>query len=219
MSEPTRFRSKIAIMMAADWQDFSGALQAAWPEARYVVSPDPGSHWHTPRLLIAPTLARAYRPAVIWHNPVTMVLDPGWKPVFYRTEGTIGWSYWPARHPQILFRGFYGVHRYPYPNCPPCLLFTFIDAYCNPGFKEHFNFASRFFRLLGKFASNKNLQEVHYPSYRPVEYPTDKPLEGLGPWRMVGHHARRWALEDEEHFLEYDPHKKSGLRPTQGSIP
>lgn len=34
MSEPTRFRCKIAIMTATDWLNFGPALEKTWPEAR-----------------------------------------------------------------------------------------------------------------------------------------------------------------------------------------
>lgn len=214
MSEPTRFRSKTAIMAPTDWRLFSEALQSAFPEARYYVEPRGGCEWKTPRLLVTNTFIRAHRPASIWDNPITMVLDPDWAPDCYVSKGGRGWSYRMPRHPSVRFQGFLGFHRYPYPGCPPCLTMTMIAASCHPEVKEHFNFASRFYRLLAKFASNRNLEEVHYPSYQPVQYLNNKPLERLGPWRMVGHDARRWALEDKGHFLEFSVQKKTGLRPT-----
>ncbi len=99
MSEPTRFRCKIAIMTATDWLNFGAALEKTWPEARYVLDPGQTRTWLTPRLLVSHSFARIYRPAEIRDNPISMILDPAWRPEFYRRDDGRGW--WQVSHNDV----------------------------------------------------------------------------------------------------------------------
>lgn len=216
MPEPTAHRQKAVLLTAEDMRHFSDALAEAYPEARYMM----GTPYLRqkgkvpPHVLMGPCMHRIWEYCCRWRRSFKMVLDPAWTPIWYRDDFSQKWIYWPARHPQVLFQQIYGhVHHQGH---PPEIQFGMIAVSFNPGFNEQRKFASRFFRLLGKFASNKDLEEVHWPSRKPVEYPTDKPLDRLGPWRMVGHDARRWALEDPAvRVLAYDDWKKTALVPVR----
>ena len=215
MPEPTSHRSKAVLLTAEDMRVLSEALAVAWPEARYYMGPKFMRLLRKtqPHALLGAPLHRIWRASCRWRQPVHMVLDPTWTPIWYWDNFSQKWQVWPMRHPSVTFQSIYGhVHHQGH---PPEIAQGSVSVACNPGFKEHSNFASRFFRLLGKFASNKDLEEVHWPSGKPVEYATDKPLDRLGPWRMVGHDARRWALDDPTRVLEYNSWRKTALRPVR----
>lgn len=213
MSEPTRFRSRIVIMTAADWSRFSEALKIAFPDAIYVMHPIKAQterpRSRPPRLLMSRDFFRIQQAAARWNTSISMIFDPRWQPRWYCVEDQHAahyWSYWPPHHPSVDFRFVTGFRQIA--GRPADIHDTWIDFRCNPAFPEHFLLAGRFYRLLGKFCSNRNLAVVDYPGGRVIETYVDK-----GAWRWVGHDARRWALSHPSHFLEVHMQNPQGLRP------
>lgn len=203
MSEPTSFRGRAVCLSPEDWRLFSEALREKWPEARYYAGttyqqdrrPDPPDIGLSSSLFDHCLPARHTYPSPEyqeWRGEAKMVFDPDWQPHWHRSRDGESWSLWPPRHPQVLFQFGCGL-RYDKPQGYACVDDGNISFYCNPVEKEHFRLAARFFRVLAKFATNRNLVYVHFPDRR-VE-----PFDNNYLW--AGHDAIRWVREDPDRFL------------------
>jgi len=208
MSEPTRFRTRQVALTGVDIGHFSDLLAMAYPEARYYMKPThrqtnhlyrPGNgplRSHPPRLFIHASLARIWKIARRWQSDVRMILDPGWSPVWYRWKGdpeNEHWSFWPARHPQVLFQGVEGIRQYRLSIDGVAL--GVLSVSCNPVMKTHFLFAGRFFRLLNRIATNRGFEEIRYDTGEVTDRFVDR-----AAWAWVGHDARRWAQENPARY-------------------
>lgn len=220
MPRPTAHRGKAVLLTVEDMRRLSDALAETYPEARYRMETP-----HTqlrgknpPRLLMGPCMYRIWQCACRWNESFLMLLDPAWTPVWHwdRTDGR--WKHWRAHHPHVRFWGIRGPVRH-YPHHPEQIQFGTIDVVFDRSSDEQRNWATRFLRLFGKFASNKDLEEVHWPSRVPVASAGTKPRDRLGAWRMVGHDARRWALEDPARVLAFNDFRRTALVPVPPTSP
>lgn len=223
----TTHRSRNVVLAAKDVQKFSDLLAAAFPEARYYMEPtkrqtnylypQTGGPLRTrpPRVLIHHSLYRIWRAARLWDTDMWMILDPDWQPAWKRLQISDWhpcWSLQSVRHPIVMFQCRYNkVHPLRGATSMPVGLIT---AHCQPGNAAHLKFAGRFFRLLNKIASDRNLVRVHYPSGEIRETFIDKTA-----WHWVGHEARQWAGEDRNHFLAFALGNDTGLRPISSIDP
>lgn len=137
-----------------------------------------------------------------------MVFDPFWRPPFYKwfydkakQPENWHWSLMPPPHPTIRFRL---GNRIWLEQAPPHHGVGEIDFYATPKSKEHASLAGRFYRLFGKFATNRGVAWVRFSDYL-----TTEPEKGSPFW--CGHDALRWTREDTRCFLHFNG--RSGLRP------
>lgn len=204
----THHRTRNVSLAPDDIRLFSDALAKAYPEARYYMEPtyEQVRRDRPPRLLMGRSLYRIWQAAYRWRSDVYMILESAWQPSWHVHHQVGCWTFWPARHPYVCFGSLFGFVE-------PCPRVTAIDARgdiavcCDPDNKDHYRFAARFYRLFGKFASNRNLVEVKHPSGEVTKAYIDR-----GAWRWVGHEARRWAAEDPNRYLTFR-RDDSGLRP------
>lgn len=217
---PTNIRGKEVCMLPQDWHDFGRAVAETWPQARYYAEPDyindPDARQCgpvPPPIPLFSTLGEAcsypYRA-----NRRGMVFDANWRPRFWKAESHReggGW-YWrllPPPHPSVRFwpGGYIRDRPVPHPDTGS------IDFYLTPKDKEHLALAARFFRLFGKFATNrKGLVHVRVPELT-VTVPVDK---GQPSW--CGHRAIEWARQEPDRVLFY-ARAGFGLRPTGDVLP
>lgn len=83
--------------------------------------------------------------------------------------------------------------------------------YSDPGNREHEAMSRRFYRLLGKFCTNRNQVSFDLPS-RKVTH-----LHYKGSLFWFGHDAIRWANEDPQRYMHYSEH--SSMRPMDPEDP
>lgn len=212
---PTTIRGKEVCMLEADWRDFSRALAETYPQARYYLEPDYTNDPETLRQTHQPSVVQIYRhltdiPRRSFHiDEWNMVLDPDWQPQFrrYHDVGEPENWHWLLRAPPfpfVTFRpgGYLRDQPVPHPDT------GYIHFYATPKNKEHLALAARFFRLFGKFASNrKGLARVRLPSYEV----TAATFKGSSQW--CGHHAMDWTRGDPKRVMFYTS-QGFGTRPT-----
>lgn len=212
---PTAIRGKEVCMLEADWHDFGLALAEAYPQARYYLRPDYINDPEAARQTPAPPKVQLHRYLFdISCDPFHtdrryMVFDPDWQPQFRRYH-PIGepenwhWSMLPPPHPYVMFHpgGYLRELPVPHPGRGE------IHFYATPKDKGHMALAARFFRLFGKFATNKKgLVRVRVPSLE-VTIPV-----GPGSSAWCGHHAIEWARQNPDGVLFYTG-ARFGIRPT-----
>lgn len=210
MSEPTAFRSRNVCLSPEDWRLFSEALRQIWPEARYYSVPTYQQYYRPepPDIGLSSSLFDHYLPARHpypapeyreWRGEAEMVFDPGWQPHWYRSSDGESWSIWPPRHPQVLFQ-FGRGYRSDLLNAPPHLADGHICFYCHPDNSDHFRLAAKFFRVFGKFATNRHQVILRYPGYSVISHEA----KGMQTW--AGFDAIRWAREDPKRALFWFGH-------------
>lgn len=217
---PTHIRGKEVCMLEQDWRDFGHALAETWPQARYYAERDyvnDTDSWQQgaepPPVRFFPTLGEACAyPYRAGHR--VMVFDPDWQPQHYKARSawtTVDW-YWrlrPPPHPTVHIRpgGYIRDQPVPHPDTGT------IDFYVTPKDKVHLALVARFFRLFGKFATNrKGLVHVRVP-----ELTVTAPVGGGQP-SWCGHHAIEWAREEPNRVLFY-VRAGFGTRPTGEILP
>lgn len=209
MRKNTHHRTRNVILAPEDIRLFSDALAIAYPDARYHMVPtwEQRQRSRPPRLLAGPSLYRIWQAAQRFQANVCMHFETAWQPAWHRDSMTGHWVFWPPRNPYVIFGCLYGFLE-PQPGITAIDPRGHIDVYCDPDWQEHYRFARRFFRLFGKFASDRNLVRVAYPSGEILES-----FIGRTAWQWVGHEARRWAAAADDRFLNFIVASKSGLRP------
>lgn len=207
MRKNTHHRTRHVCLVPDDIRLLSAALAAAYPEARYYMQPTYRQlrRSQPPRLLMATSMYRIWQASCRWRAPYIMVPDNAWQPVWHIHHQTGCWSHWPPHHPFVEFSGLYGFTN-PAPGVVSMDVRGSLVVYCDPGSSEQYRFADRFYRLFGKFASNRNLADVKHPSGETIRSFIDR-----GAWYWVGHEARRWAAEDAGRYLTFWTDR--GLRP------
>lgn len=203
-------------MLEADWRDFGRALAEIYPQARYYLDPDTINDPETLRQTRQPPKLQIHRHLFDirchpFHSDLRfMAFDPDWQPQFERfhhfgtPETDWHWSLLPPPFPFVMF--YPGGHLRDWPVPHPDT--GYIHFYATPKNKEHLALAARFFRLFGKFATNrKGLCRVRLPSYE-VTLAT---LEGSPQW--CGHHAMEWTRGDPKRVMFYTS-QGFGTRPT-----
>jgi hypothetical protein len=213
---PTTIRGKDVCMLEADWRDFGRALAETYPQARYYLQPDTVNDPQTLRQTRQPPTLQIHQHLFdIRCDPFHadrryMVFDPDWQPRFERfhhigePEESWYWLLLPPPFPFVMFRtgGHLRDRPVPHPDT------GYIHFYATPKHKEHLALAARFFRLFGKFATNrKGLTRVRLPSYEV----TPTTLQGSPQW--CGYHAMEWVREDPKRVMFYTS-QGFGTRPT-----
>lgn len=228
-TKTTWHRTKNVCLIDDDIRKISDLMAERFPQARYYMEPtnsqslyhDPASgkrRPYPPPVLIHPSLFRISQCARRWRSDFTMVLDPDWRPMWSRVTLAAKRRYWhliePPK-PYIWFQSLYGISS-PAPGVEALHFCSRIIACCRPHDKRDLQFASLFFRLFGRLASDRNLAWVSHPDGTIRESFVDKTS-----WNWVGHEARRWALEHPHRYLLFMTSKGGqGLRPLQpGSKP
>lgn len=193
-------------MLEADWRDFGRALAETYPQARYYLDPDYVNDPETLQQTRQPPTLQIHRHLFdirsdrLHADRRYMVFDPDWQPQFERfhnfgdSEKNWHWLLLPPPFPFAIFRlgGYLRERPVPHPDT------GYIHFYATPKNKEHLALAARFFRLFGKFASNrKGLARVRLPSYEV----TVSEWKGSPQW--CGHHAMEWTRGDPKRVLFY----------------
>lgn len=204
---------------------FSALLAEAFPDARYYMEPtdrqcnnpyrdsrDNPVRTRPPRLLIHRSLHRVWKVSRRWQqNTIWMVADPQWEPVWEQRPHYAKDTppYWSLPGPPKPYAEFKHIgHSYTDGSGAITALYerSFISTGSPVVSEAYPKFESRFFRALDKVAGKLNMIRVEYPSGKIIDPFVDGYLE-----RRVGHAARRWAAEDNTHFLSFDD--GCGLRP------
>lgn len=215
-SEKFSIKTRYVFFTMADWLAFSDALVEAYPQARYNIRP---AHKIGPE-----------RPAAIWErylmdvprpgkndaagsDKIIMAFDPDWQPEYqtFRFDNDppdiIRWG--REKHepmPYVMFR------RYAAPDADELATVTsfghseinyFIAADDKPAAAG----ARRFFKLLGKFCTNRNQAYYRLPSFELIR------IEEKGSWYWFGHDAIRWVRENPRRTLNYMRDTRWGIRP------
>jgi len=211
---PTTIKTKLVCFLDRDWLDFDAALHQAFPQARFYIESGLPQY---PQGMIPPQVTFYHR--LMDTNPgrqdrVYMVFDPGWEPAFFRYQDPFyprdpdkwWWSMKPPPHPSVLWR-WLGGHILE-EAAIEFLATSEIHFYATPGDKAHAAVSGKFYRLLGKLATNrKGLAWVTMPEFE-VSQAVHK---GAMDW--CGHHAIEWARQEPNRVLFYMKHGVS-IRPT-----
>lgn len=207
---PTTIRSRQVCMTERDWHAFGDALQQMFPQARYYLRIGRNIKTEVPPPLIFHRHLRAM--PVTYRDEVVMVFDPFWKPSFFKfydlkevRPDDWQWVLMPPPHPTVNFRLHINVWTR---QGPPHHGVGEIDFYATPKNREHASLMGRFYRLFGKFATNRGLAWVRYPDY--LTTPVEK---GLDCW--CGYDAIEWTRGDARRFLHFNG--LSGLRPVDAT--
>jgi len=197
----TSIRGWLLCMTAADWSGFSDALREKFPAARFFLDPgrDECRGAEPPALLYSDTLSGLYPVAAPrFGSKIIMYFDADWTPAWRRLrplgeETSPPWVYnWPP-HPMVLIRTGRGVMHQD--GLPPYVDTGTADVYRTPGDKAHESLSRAFFRVLGKFVTNRDQVSIAYPSYAVVR------REPRGSGRWCGHDALRWVRESPDRLL------------------
>ncbi|WP_341705408.1 hypothetical protein [Ferrovibrio sp.] len=221
MSQPVWIRSKEVCFLEADWWDFGMALQEMFPQARYYREPDPINRPEDRAQTPEPPVITLHdhlldtRPRPM--GTVMMVFDPDWQPSFRKISTEIGrepedWRWGLTGEPPLPYVAFgLGGHVFEQPVPHPYK--GAIHFYTEPHNGEQAAMMGRFFRLFGKFATNrKGLVRVRVPELT-VTAPVGK---GQPDW--CGHHALEWARQNPSRVLFYE-RAGFGIRPTGEVLP
>jgi hypothetical protein len=212
---PLSIRSRHVAATEADFRAFAAALTEVFPLARYYFYRD------KPRPVDGTTPDIDFKPDLFaaggWLPDSTeMVFDPDWEPLFaqYRPDieqpEKLRWIIRNHPRPSVWFRAI-ARPRETLQNRPEHLRyqmgFSQIDFYADPRDPEQVKLRGRFFRLLGKFATNRN-QDL----YR-LEDNAFMRHEAKGSTYWLGHNAIAWAREDARRYFSHDGHW--GVRPSK----
>ena len=200
---PLSIRSRHVAATETDFRGFAAALTEVFPQARYYFYRD------KPRPVDGTTPDIDFKPDLFtaggWLPDSTeMVFDPHWEPLFakyqpYRDEPeALRWLICNHPRPSVRFR-VKPESREELQNQPEHLrhyiAFGQIDFYADPRDPEQARLRGRFFRLLGKFATNRN-QDI----YR-ISGNTFLRHEAKGSTCWVGYDAIAWAREDSRRYF------------------
>jgi hypothetical protein len=200
---PVSIRSRHLAATEADFRAFAAALTEVFPQARYYF------YQHGPLLVDGTEPRFDFKPDLFaaggWLPDSTkMVFDACWEPLFAQYQpnrdepDVLRWVIRNHPRPAVWFRAV-AESREALQNQPEHLRhyigFSQIDFYADPRDPEQAKLRGRFFRLLGKFSTNKN-QDV----YR-IKDNTFLRHEAKGSMCWVGHDAIAWAREDSRRYF------------------
>lgn len=194
-------KSRFVWLTRSDWQAFADALIDAYPQARYHGRSQPPSDpkfpstWIYDRHLMDVPIREKY-------DDISMIFDPDWQPEYRLCpwpgdppEKAAWWIINPS-YPRVLFE------RSTAPTAEELEVMTDfrhsrVSVYCLPDNNEHATAAQRFFRLLGKFCTNRNQAHYKMPDWN-LRW-----IEPKGSMYWFGHDAIRWAHGDPERAMYY----------------
>lgn len=210
---PVSIRSRHLAATETDLRAFAAALTEVFPLARYCFC-------RSGPLLVDGTEPRFdFKPDLFaaggWDPDSTeMVFDPDWEPLFAQYQpnrnepDALRWIVRNHPRPSVWFRAK-PESREQLQSQPEHLrhyiAFSQIDFYADPRDPEQAKLRSRFFRLLGKFATNKN-QDLYR---RPEDTFLRHDAKGSTYW--VGYDAIAWAREDARRY--FSDGGRWGVRP------
>ncbi len=218
MTEQQKFtvKTRYVFFTMADWRAFSDALVGAYPQARYNIRPThkigperPHAIWD--RYLMDVPRPGKDRPSQ--SDDTIMVFDPDWQPEYqtFRFDNdppdVTRWGREKgAPMPFVKFR------RYSAPTADELEMITIfgsseINYFCPADDKPAAAEMRRFFKLLGKFCTNRNQAYYHLPSLKFLR------TEAKGSWYWLGHDAIRWVREHPQRMLQYVGGYDWGIRP------
>lgn len=198
----------------ADWQAFGDAWQEIYPAGRWLIDL-PSAPWAFSEkscVLIDHLCAvmvpnEPPRPRGGFPLHIQSILDPAWEPEYVMEKGVGGSgdsALLTSRHlPSVtIMPGGEVLEEDKYE--PQRLHGGLVSVNCEKGNKAHLAFARRVYRLLSRFATNRNQIAVRYPSYSARYF--DK-----GSYAWLGHDAMRWAREHPRRMLLFQ--QTFGFRP------
>lgn len=214
-SGPLSIQSRFLYMTETDWRILTAALEAEFPDARY------RAVRRGPRLVAdgrpKPEYHSSLFDAAGWlYDSTEMIFDPEWEPEYARYQPysdkpeELWWIILNHPRPSIVFRvakpqNWEELAARP-TNRNNRLGPDQIDFYAIPQKPEHARLRSRVFRLIGKFASNRNQDVYRMPEREFVQ------REEKGSRNWVGHDAIRWVLADSERY--FSDGSSLGFRPS-----
>lgn len=216
-SGPLSIQSRFLHMTEADWRTFASALVTDFPEARYRAIRDSPKYVSEgfPKIKYCKNLFDAGG----WlYDTTEMIFNPTWKPRYAQYQPYADkpedrtWIILNHPRPSITFRvakpqnwdelAARPAHRNN--RLGPGQ----VDFYADPREPEHAKLRSRVFRLIGKFATNRNQDIYRLPEWEFIR------REEKGSRHWVGHDAIRWALADPKRYFSYD--SRWAFRPASG---
>lgn len=201
---PVSIRSRHLAATEADFRAFAAALTEMFPQARYYF------HGNKPRLVDGTTPSIDFKPDLFaaggWEPDSTwMVFDPHWEPIFAQYQpnrdepDVLRWIMRNHPRPAVWFRAK-PESREELQSQPEHLrhyiAFSQIDFYADPRDPEQAKLRGRFFRLLGKFATNKNQDVYRFPADTFIRH------EAKGSTSWLGHDAIAWVREDSRRYFK-----------------
>lgn len=204
---PLSIRSRFLYMTEADWRALAAGLEAEFPQARYRAVSREGNSVADGRPKFE--YCRNLFDAGGWlYDSTEMVFDPQWQPQYARYQPYSDkpeeqwWIILNHPRPSIVFRvgkpqsweelAKEPIHRRNRLGADQ------IDFYADPRHPDQAKLRSRVFRLVGKFASNRNQDLYQLPNWEFIGH------EEKGSRFWIGHDARRWVLADPKRYFSYD---------------
>lgn len=204
---PLSIRSRFLYMTEADWRGLAAALETEFPQARYHVRRQ-GPKCVADGLPKTEYYKHLFDAGGWLYDSTEMVFDPKWEPEYARYQPysdkpeDLWWIILNHPRPSVVFRVAKPQDWEELANEPihrrDRLGPDQIDFYADPREPEHTKLRSRVFRLIGKFAINRNQDLYRLPGQEFVR----RIEKGSRDW--VGHDAIRWALADPKRYFSYD---------------
>ena len=200
---PVSIRSRHLAATEADFRAFASALTEVFPQARYYF------YQHGPLLVNGTEPRFDFKPDLFaaggWLPDSTeMVFDPHWEPIFAQYQpnsdepDVLRWVIRNHPRPAVWFRAKpesrENLQKQP-EHLRNRIGFSQIDFYADPRDPEQAKLRGRFFRLLGKFATNKNQDVYRFPEDTFIRH------EAKGSTSWLGHDAIAWAREDSRRYF------------------
>lgn len=212
MSQYPSLRNRYVWLTDTDWRGFADLLAETFPSLRYYAS----LGWNRSNA--------SQRPEVKLHRHlmdverfeqqhiVDAVFDESWHPDVQQLEdwtqpGTYEWSIVNNRdkYPSIMFQ-FDHLYTSEQFATMTSMQHCCITFYAGPDSHEDKLLSQKFFRLLGKFATNRNQVQFELPGRRVIH------RQEKGSLFWPGRDAIRWAREDPERVFLYNA-QDWGFRP------
>lgn len=190
----------------ADWRAFSDALAETYPQARYDIRKThnagparPTTIWDS-YLMDVPFNREGM---LSWNDNVIMTFDCDWMPeyeTFRFADDPPDTVRWKRSNDVTLPFAQFRRHTAPTPS-QLAIMTDFwhsdIHYFCRAGDKAAEAEARHFFRLLGKFCTNRNQAHYKMPDWN-LRW-----IEPKGSMYWFGHDAIRWAHGDPERAMYY----------------
>lgn len=185
-------------MTKKDWRDFTDGIAEAFPGVRYYFG-ESGHVYGTPEppdLRMTTDFFSEDKPKNRDSN-IYLVFDPDWKPDYLKYYDSSEpdkwwWTYENPPRPQVRF--YMETRPRAREELPKDGIggYNQIDFYANPDNKEHVAMRGKFFRLFGRYASNRN--QIWFNQKKPGEVT----LKKSGSSFYMGNDLRDWLREDPE---------------------
>lgn len=211
--QPTSISSRYVWLTAADWTKLSGLLRENFPEARYYTEPSSTS-----------AQGKSRPPSIRFHDDILntegyskrdhamIVFSPDWAPVYVKHRGftdapeDFNWVHKRHARPEAMAR-FWSAMTEDELQANETMPHGDVVFYSTPDEKEHSALRQRFYRVLGKVATNRNQSFYRLPSRELIR------TEKKGSMYWVGEDAIRWIKENPKRMFLYTA-REWGFRPT-----